>query len=70
MIVCMCKGITDTIIRKLVREGASSPSDVGMACSAGRDCGGCRPTICEIVRSEKGSADGSRTSPATLASAS
>ena len=53
MIVCLCKGITDRTVRKLVRQGASSLHDVRLACSAGACCGACRETLVDIVRSEK-----------------
>ncbi len=52
MIVCLCKGVTDRTIRTLVREGACSIRDVGRACDAGRTCGGCRPTIDQLVETE------------------
>ncbi len=52
MIVCLCKGVTDRTIRTLVREGACSIGDVGRACDAGRSCGGCRPTIDQLVETE------------------
>ena len=53
MIVCHCKGITDRTIRNLVREGVSSPRDVGLACEAGMCCGGCRPLIDRLVVVER-----------------
>ena len=52
MIVCLCKGVTDRTIRTLVHEGACSIRDVGRACDAGRTCGGCRPTIHQLVETE------------------
>jgi bacterioferritin-associated ferredoxin len=53
MIVCSCKGITDRVIRTLVRDGACSMRDIGRACEAGRRCGGCRPTIDRLMLTEK-----------------
>ena len=53
MIVCLCKGVTDRTVRKLVRQGASSLHDVRLACSAGACCGACRETLVDIVQSEK-----------------
>ena len=52
MIVCHCKGVNDRTIRQVVREGARSRRQVARACAAGRSCGGCRPTIDEIIASE------------------
>lgn len=53
MIVCMCKGISDKTIRKLAQDGASSPSQIRLACAAGTCCGGCRQTIVQILESER-----------------
>ena len=51
MIVCHCTGITDRDIRSLVRQGrAKTVSEIGLDCSAGRGCGGCRLTIQQIVQ--------------------
>jgi bacterioferritin-associated ferredoxin len=53
VIVCQCKGVTEAAIRKAVREGAASIEEVGLACKAGTDCGGCRPTIQLIMIQEQ-----------------
>jgi bacterioferritin-associated ferredoxin len=49
LIVCHCKGLTERDIGKAVREGAVTADDIARFCSAGADCGGCRPVIEEIV---------------------
>jgi bacterioferritin-associated ferredoxin len=49
MIVCHCKGVTDREIRKAVLEGASTCTDVERLCEAGKECGGCRPLIEQLV---------------------
>jgi bacterioferritin-associated ferredoxin len=53
MIVCHCHGVTDRVIRRTVREGASTCAQVSRACAAGGGCGGCRPVILEIIESEQ-----------------
>ena len=57
MIVCHCTGITDRDIRSLVRQGrAKTVSEIGLDCSAGVGCGGCRLAvehIVQIVRQEE-----------------
>jgi bacterioferritin-associated ferredoxin len=53
MIVCQCKGITEAAVRRAVREGATSVEEVGWACKAGTDCGGCHPTIVQIICAER-----------------
>ena len=52
MIVCQCKGVTDRQIRRAVREGARSRSEVVLACSAGLSCGGCAPAVDAIIDRE------------------
>ena len=52
MLVCQCNGISDRKIRKAVRKGAENASQVSRMCGAGSTCGGCIPTIREIVRDE------------------
>lgn len=49
MLVCNCRGVTDGQIRKLVREGASSTGQIVRATGAGRDCGGCRSAVRNVV---------------------
>ena len=53
MIVCHCKAISDRRIRQAVRDGARTSADVTKACEAGADCGGCHPTIEQILREER-----------------
>ena len=53
MIVCQCSGVTDRTIRKAVRDGANSRSEVIHACTAGKTCGGCVPAIDEIIEAEQ-----------------
>lgn len=57
MLVCHCNGITDRKIRKAVRKGAGTASQVGRMCGAGTTCGGCIPTIREIVHAETSERD-------------
>jgi len=45
LLVCHCNGVCDRAIRECVGRGARSVEDVGRACGAGTECGGCRPTI-------------------------
>ncbi len=52
MIVCHCKGISERSVRRAVRDGAATPGELGNACSAGADCGGCHPLLQEIIDQE------------------
>lgn len=43
--VCLCHGISERKLAKVIDHGASTVDDVGRACRAGTDCGGCVRTI-------------------------
>jgi len=53
VVVCHCEAVNDGRIRAEVRSGASSTVEVMLRCKAGTVCGGCRPTICEVVADER-----------------
>ena len=51
MLVCHCKGTTDTQIRDALVCGARCGDEVGQQCGgAGLACGGCRPMIDALVQ--------------------
>ena len=52
MLVCHCNGVSDRSVRRAVREGALSVSEVGRACGAGTCCRGCNSTIDRIIQIE------------------
>lgn len=52
MLVCHCNGVTDRHIRRSIREGASSTSEIARRCGAGACCGGCHEGIRKILHSE------------------
>ena len=53
MLVCHCAGVSDRKIRRVIRAGAATTSQVGQACGAGTCCGGCIETIDELITSER-----------------
>lgn len=53
MLVCHCNGVRDREIRRAVRSGARTRTDVGRRCRAGTGCGGCGPVIDRIIASER-----------------
>ncbi len=53
MILCHCMGVSDRSVRIAIQRGASSVGEVARACSAGAGCGGCRPIIQELIRTEQ-----------------
>jgi len=53
VLVCHCNAVSDRSIRKAIREGASSLSDIGFASGAGTCCGGCVDVIDDILHTER-----------------
>lgn len=49
MYVCLCMGITDRDARAAIDAGAATVGGVLRACGSGRTCGGCSPTIRELI---------------------
>jgi len=54
MLVCHCNGVSDRKIRRVIRDGATTPGEVARATGAGTCCGGCRATVKQLVRAEVG----------------
>lgn len=52
MIACQCTGVTDAEIRSEVRLGATTVELVAVRCGASARCGGCRPTVEDVVADE------------------
>jgi len=52
MLVCHCNGISDRTIRRTIRAGAKTVSEVKRACGAGGCCGSCNPAIRTLLRLE------------------
>ena len=51
MLVCHCRRVNDRAIAATVEAGARSVPDVAARCGAGTRCGGCWPTISELLES-------------------
>jgi bacterioferritin-associated ferredoxin len=52
MLICHCNGVSDRTVRRVIRQGARSVSDVGHACGAGTCCQGCSHQIAKIIHAE------------------
>lgn len=50
MIVCVCRAVSDRVIRRAVDAGACTVRQVGAACGAGTDCGGCKAQIAQLLQ--------------------
>lgn len=49
MFVCLCQGVSEKHVRRAIAEGATTRREVTRACGAGGACGGCHPTIAEMI---------------------
>jgi bacterioferritin-associated ferredoxin len=48
--VCVCNAITDSTIRKAIKDGAKTLGEVADRCGdAGRDCGLCQKLIQKMI---------------------
>jgi bacterioferritin-associated ferredoxin len=56
MIVCLCKGVSCKTVRASIAQGAASVEEIGAACGAGTDCGGCEGALENILEEELGPA--------------
>jgi bacterioferritin-associated ferredoxin len=45
LVVCLCKGLTETGVREAIRSGARTVGDLSVRCGAGSECGGCSKTL-------------------------
>jgi len=56
MILCLCEGISDREIQKLICSGAGSVKAISKICGAGTGCGLCRPYLRAMLKKHKNSA--------------
>lgn len=54
MIVCFCRGLSESDLRAIVTAGAWTVDDVSAACGAGTDCGACRFVVEGVVAEATG----------------
>jgi bacterioferritin-associated ferredoxin len=45
MYLCLCKGVSDRLIRQAIQEGAGSVAAISRTTGACTACGGCREAI-------------------------
>jgi|JI9StandDraft_2_1071091.scaffolds.fasta_scaffold895808_2 assimilatory nitrate reductase catalytic subunit len=50
MIICICEGVNDRDVRRIVSQGACNLSTLKRLCGAGGDCGACRPQLRRMIR--------------------
>jgi bacterioferritin-associated ferredoxin len=56
--ICLCNGLTDGQIARVVAEGAARPREVYAACSCRARCDGCTRAIVSIIHGGAGAAEG------------
>ena len=52
MIICLCRGVSDSEIKSTIREGACTLKEVEDMCDAGSSCGSCHAQILSLIREE------------------
>jgi bacterioferritin-associated ferredoxin len=50
MLLCLCKGVPDRVVRLAVINGATTIDAVSARCGAGTDCGACVPMIHDLIQ--------------------
>jgi bacterioferritin-associated ferredoxin len=49
MILCLCRGVSESTVHTAIGAGAQTLDDVADACAAGSDCGACQDMIDELL---------------------
>ena len=58
--MCLCRGVSDSEVKRVIADGASSVPEVMRACGAGTRCGTCRPTIAAMIEGREPQASSRR----------
>lgn len=45
MIICICEGITERMLRTSIEQGAATLNELALVSRAGQDCGRCRVSM-------------------------
>ncbi len=59
MYVCLCHGVNEETVRRVIAAGARDPDAVSRRSGAGTGCGGCYPELCRLIE-ESALEDGAR----------
>ena len=52
MIICVCRAVSERILREAIRAGARTVADLSAATSAATDCGTCAEHLIELLAEE------------------
>ena len=58
MIVCLCPGISESDILRVLAQGAGTPDAITAACGAGSDCGACTVLLADLLAESEAAAVG------------
>ena len=49
MLICHCRAVYESEVRAAIADGAADVFAVADRCEAGTVCGGCVPTVCQLL---------------------
>jgi bacterioferritin-associated ferredoxin len=58
MIVCLCRGLSETSLQRLIEAGATTLRQLAEVCGASADCGACSAIVEDLLADTRG--DGRR----------
>jgi bacterioferritin-associated ferredoxin len=56
VIICLCRGVSESDILRVIERGACTLDAVTAACGAGGDCGACTIMLADLVAESEGAA--------------
>jgi len=60
VIVCLCRGVSESDVRRVIERGAGTPDAVTAACGAGGDCGACTIMLLDMLAESEAVGAGAR----------
>ena len=60
MIVCLCTGVPDSMVRRMVAGGTETVEALSAACGAGSSCGACYPMLEDLLAEGRTGSDSLR----------
>jgi bacterioferritin-associated ferredoxin len=63
MIVCLCRGISEHEILRVMATGAGTPDAITAACGAGGDCGACTVLLADLLAESESTTVGAGARP-------
>jgi bacterioferritin-associated ferredoxin len=63
VIICLCHGVYESDIRRVIERGACTLDAVTAACGAGGDCGACTILLADLMAESEAAAVGAGARP-------